>query len=160
MSTIPSRLASTSPPAEILVNPFFSRIFKTLTHGRKPDREKCALIFLDVTWLHLNQKVAPSTNPGVSRVSPDPAALEKFGCGCFSSVSSRPFPRYLGFLRSAPVSFRMVLISFQIALFSFQMMLKTFHFRLRFLSVADILCYPLVWTYFSVDNYVDKMWIT
>lgn len=139
--------------------PGFPAFPNTLTLGRKPDREKCASIFLDVTRLRLNQK-GGIRKAWCIKGFPDPAALEKFGCGCFFSVSPGSFPRYLGFLHSALVSFRMALVSFQIALISFQIVLKTFHFRPWFLSAVDNPCFSLVLAHFPVDNYVDKMWIT
>ena len=107
---------------------------------------------LNVTWLSLNQKGTPPAKPGVSRGSGNPAATEKFNCGCFLSAALGSFPGQPVFFLNAPVSFQKTLISFQMAL-------KNFHLQPWFLSDVDNSRFCPAHGTFSVDNYVDKLWI-
>ena len=85
------------PPAATLVNPVFPRLFQHARSRAQAQRDKCAKLFLNVTWLRLNQKGGPPAKPGVPGVPRDPAALEKFGCRYFFSAGPGSFPRRLGF---------------------------------------------------------------
>lgn len=178
MPAIPFRLAGTIPYAffsyawnplhwypvpPLLSEPLSTRFFidypNTLTYGRKPDREKCACIFLDVTLIRLNRKGVHPQSP-VYRGFPGSCCFGKirlwmffFGIPRIFSTVPRFSPWHLGFFPDG-------LDFFPIALISFRMMLKTFHFRPWFLSAVDNSCFFSGLGAFFVDNYVDKVLIT